>query len=57
MGITNIKSDPKKKEDQNEYTHLEGMEAHWEIVQRILFIFAKLNPGNSYVQGEKGFLK
>jgi len=29
----------------------DGQEAHWEIVQRILFIFAKLNPGNSYVQG------
>ena len=29
----------------------DGNEAHWEIVERILFIFAKLNPGNSYVQG------
>lgn len=29
----------------------EGQEAHWEIVQRILFLYAKLNPGQGYVQG------
>lgn len=29
----------------------EGSEAHWEVVERILFIYAKLNPGQSYVQG------
>lgn len=29
----------------------EGQEAHWEVVQRILFIYAKLNPGQGYVQG------
>lgn len=29
----------------------EGSEAHWEVVQRILFIYAKLNPGLGYVQG------
>lgn len=29
----------------------EGCEAHWEVVERILFIYAKLNPGQSYVQG------
>ena len=28
----------------------EGEEAHWEVVERILFIYAKLNPGLSYVQ-------
>ena len=28
-----------------------GQEAHWEVVQRILFVYAKLNPGQSYVQG------
>lgn len=53
MGITNFKCVSKKSYDESsEYAHLEdGQEAHWEIVQRILFIFAKLNPGNSYVQG------
>ena len=29
----------------------EGQEAHWEVLERILFIYAKLNPGQSYVQG------
>jgi hypothetical protein len=29
----------------------EGKEAHWEVVERILFLYAKLNPGQSYVQG------
>lgn len=29
----------------------EGLEAHWEVVQRILFLYAKLNPGQGYVQG------
>ena len=27
-----------------------GEEAHWEVVERILFIYAKLNPGLKYVQ-------
>ena len=52
LGITNFKSEVRKKEEDSEYAYLQdGQEAHWEIVQRILFIFAKLNPGNSYVQG------
>jgi len=29
----------------------EGGEAHWEVLERILFIYAKLNPGQGYVQG------
>ncbi|XP_049267996.1 TBC1 domain family member 13 [Rhipicephalus sanguineus] len=29
----------------------EGQEAHWEVVERILFLYAKLNPGLGYVQG------
>ena len=28
-----------------------GNEAHWEVVERILFIYAKINKGISYVQG------
>ena len=36
----------------NEYVVLpNGCEAHWEVVERILFIYAKLNPGIAYVQG------
>lgn len=29
----------------------DGREAHWEVVERILFLYAKLNPGIGYVQG------
>ena len=28
----------------------DGQEAHWEVVERMLFIYAKLNPGIQYVQ-------
>lgn len=28
----------------------DGQEANWEVVERILFIYAKLNPGHGYVQ-------
>jgi len=36
---------------QEQYKCLQNSEAHWEVVERILFIFSKLNPGVSYVQG------
>lgn len=37
---------------QEDYAVLaSGQEAHWEVVERILFLYAKLNPGQSYVQG------
>jgi GTPase-activating protein len=29
----------------------EGREAHWEVVERLLFLYAKMNPGQGYVQG------
>lgn len=28
-----------------------GKEAHWEVVERMLFIYCKLNVGQGYVQG------
>ena len=31
----------------------EGQEAHWEVVERILFIYVKLNPGQGYVQVDR----
>ena len=38
--------------DDHEYQLLpDGHEAHWEVVERILFVFSKLNSGQSYVQG------
>ncbi|XP_022256347.1 LOW QUALITY PROTEIN: TBC1 domain family member 13-like [Limulus polyphemus] len=50
LGITNITLSRKRAIE--EYQPLPpGEEAHWEVVERILFIYAKLNPGQSYVQG------
>ncbi|CAK8674692.1 TBC1 domain family member 13-like [Clavelina lepadiformis] len=50
LGISNLISS--RKQASREYDTLEeGQEAHWEVVERILFIYAKLNPGTAYVQG------
>lgn len=40
-----------KKASEDYAPMAEGMEAHWEVVERILFLYAKLNPGQGYVQG------
>ncbi|XP_043214609.1 TBC1 domain family member 13-like isoform X2 [Amphibalanus amphitrite] len=46
------KVDAKRRQQEHDYVALPGgQEAHWEVVERILFIYAKLNPGQSYVQG------
>ncbi|NXV12339.1 TBC13 protein, partial [Cepphus grylle] len=52
-GVTNVSSPLKMTSNAlNEYEVLpNGCEAHWEVVERILFIYAKLNPGIAYVQG------
>ncbi|KAG2469825.1 TBC13 protein, partial [Polypterus senegalus] len=53
-GVTNVSSPAKTQSSypSNEYEVLpNGCEAHWEVVERILFIYAKLNPGIAYVQG------
>ena len=42
----------RKKQALEDYAPLdEGKEAHWEVVERILFLYAKLNPGtiNTYL--------
>ncbi|KAK9886778.1 hypothetical protein WA026_018431 [Henosepilachna vigintioctopunctata] len=50
LGITKIALTTKKANE--DYAPMaEGKEAHWEVVERILFLYAKLNPGQSYVQG------
>ena len=41
----------KKKATENYAPLAQGEEAHWEVVERILFLYAKLNPGQGYVQG------
>ncbi|EDV28176.1 uncharacterized protein TRIADDRAFT_53506 [Trichoplax adhaerens] len=48
QGVQKIKN---KSKDQEYHTLSEGEEAHWEVVERMLFIYAKLNPGIGYVQG------
>ncbi|CAH1786642.1 unnamed protein product [Owenia fusiformis] len=51
-GITNMIARKRAKSMNAEYYTLsEGQEAHWEVVERILFIYGKLNPGQGYVQG------
>ncbi|CAD7083195.1 unnamed protein product [Hermetia illucens] len=50
LGVTKINSMRKRNSESYEAMD-EGQEAHWEVVQRILFIYAKLNPGQGYVQG------
>ncbi|KAM3911552.1 TBC1 domain family member 13 [Leptodactylus fuscus] len=53
-GLTNVSS-PLKASASHSLSDIEplpsGCEAHWEVVERILFIYAKLNPGIAYVQG------
>ncbi|XP_033149770.1 TBC1 domain family member 13 [Drosophila busckii] len=50
LGVTKINLITKRSAE-NYAAMEEGQEAHWEVVQRILFIYAKLNPGQGYVQG------
>ncbi|XP_053391749.1 TBC1 domain family member 13-like [Mercenaria mercenaria] len=50
LGITNMATSRRKASD--EYMPLpDGQEAHWEVCERILFVYAKLNPGLGYIQG------
>ncbi|KAK0180939.1 hypothetical protein PV327_003268 [Microctonus hyperodae] len=50
LGVTKIAVSVRKATE--DYAPLaEGGEAHWEVLERILFIYAKLNPGQGYVQG------
>lgn len=40
-----------RRQASEEYPPLpKGQEAHWEVVERLLFVYAKLNPGQGYVQ-------
>ncbi|XP_015112066.1 TBC1 domain family member 13 [Diachasma alloeum] len=50
LGVTKIAVSVRKAPE--DYAPLtEGGEAHWEVLERILFLYAKLNPGQGYVQG------
>ncbi|KAK2182842.1 hypothetical protein NP493_334g03025 [Ridgeia piscesae] len=51
LGIT-IADYKRSRKPCDEYVVLEeGEEAHWEVVERMLFLYSKLNPGQGYVQG------
>ncbi|EJW71715.1 hypothetical protein WUBG_17377, partial [Wuchereria bancrofti] len=41
------------KTASNEYSNDvdENVEYHWQVVERVLFMYSKLNPGVRYVQG------
>lgn len=40
-----------KRAQENYAAMKKGQEANWEVVERMLFIYAKLNSGQGYVQG------
>ncbi|KAI9490507.1 rab-GTPase-TBC domain-containing protein [Zychaea mexicana] len=42
---------PEEIARQSHATDLHTQDYHWEAIERILFIYAKLNPGVGYVQG------
>jgi hypothetical protein len=50
-GTKNMSLVQRSSESEEYYVLPAGEEAHWEVVQRLLFVYAKLNPGVSYVQG------
>ncbi|CAH3024842.1 unnamed protein product, partial [Porites evermanni] len=49
-GLKNL-SAPRKIASEEYRVLGDDEEAHWEVVERILYIYAKLNPGLGYVQG------
>ncbi|WAR31652.1 TBC13-like protein [Mya arenaria] len=50
LGITNMSVSRRKGSE--EFVPLpEGQEAHWEVCERILFVYGKLNTGLGYIQG------
>lgn len=54
LGVAKLSNEIRRNEGlySGDYTPLnEGCEAHWEVVERMLFLYAKLNPGQGYVQG------
>lgn len=51
-GIRNVSPEFRRPRAHEPYTTLkEGEEAHWEVVERILFMHTKMNRGIGYVQG------
>ncbi|XP_022833127.1 TBC1 domain family member 13 isoform X1 [Spodoptera litura] len=54
LGVAKLSNEIRRSDSAHsgDYAPLnEGCEAHWEVVERMLFLYAKLNPGQGYVQG------
>ncbi|XP_025996040.1 TBC1 domain family member 13 isoform X1 [Solenopsis invicta] len=51
LGVTKQIAVSVRKASEDYAPLAEGGEAHWEVLERILFLYAKLNPGQGYVQG------
>lgn len=54
LGVAKLSNESRRSDNaqSGDYAPLhEGREAHWEVVERMLFLYAKLNPGQGYVQG------
>ncbi|XP_026333064.1 TBC1 domain family member 13 [Hyposmocoma kahamanoa] len=54
LGVAKLSNEIRRSDSLScgDYAPLhEGCEAHWEVVERMLFLYAKLNPGQGYVQG------
>ncbi|CAK1554166.1 unnamed protein product [Leptosia nina] len=54
LGLAKLNNAKRRTESfsSGDYVPLtEGAEAHWEVVERMLFLYAKFNPGQGYVQG------
>ncbi|XP_041986626.1 TBC1 domain family member 13 [Aricia agestis] len=52
LGVAKLSDERRRVDASGSYIPLkEGSEAHWEVVERMLFLYAKLNPGQGYVQG------
>ena len=46
VGPSKLLSNSKRRQVEDYTPIMEaGQEAHWEVVQRLLFLYAKLNPG------------
>ncbi|CAJ0935543.1 unnamed protein product, partial [Mesorhabditis belari] len=53
FGVANLKNSARRRASNDVCSpvdHIQG-ERHWQVVERILFIYSKLNPGVKYVQG------
>ncbi|PAA89373.1 hypothetical protein BOX15_Mlig023491g1 [Macrostomum lignano] len=51
FGVNTLLARPARRRNSDMFRLPEGQEAHWEVCERLLFLYTKLNPGQGYVQG------